>query len=55
GLTLDAVGIDLTEHAFSHGQLYTAISHICHRENARVLLNMDKNTTTNVTFHKLLL
>lgn len=28
GLTLDCVGIDLTTPVFSHGQLYTAMSHI---------------------------
>lgn len=50
GLTLDAVGIDLTKHAFSHGQLYTAISRVRHRRDARVLLDADENTTTNVTF-----
>ncbi|KAI6028202.1 hypothetical protein EDC04DRAFT_2716298 [Pisolithus marmoratus] len=55
GLTLDCVGVDLTKPVFSHGQLYTAFSCICHRNHAHILLPANNNTTTNVTFHKLLL
>jgi ATP-dependent DNA helicase PIF1 len=55
GLNLDAVGIDLTRPVFSHGQLYTALSRIRHRSNAKVRLRPGETTTTNVTYHELLL
>ncbi|KAI6153109.1 helicase-like protein [Pisolithus tinctorius] len=34
GLMLDAVGVDLTRPVFSHRQLYTVLSCICHQEHA---------------------
>ncbi|KAI6008683.1 hypothetical protein F5J12DRAFT_719425 [Pisolithus orientalis] len=40
---------------FSHGQLYTALSRIRHREHARVLLPPGANVTYNVTFPEILL
>ena len=55
GLTLDRVGVDLTTPVFSHGQLYTALSRIRHRDHARVLLDADSHSTINVTYHELLL
>jgi ATP-dependent DNA helicase PIF1 len=55
GLTLDAVGCDLRLPAFSHGQLYVALSRIRRRENAKILIQEDTNTTTNVTYQELLL
>ena len=54
GLTLDTVGVDLRRPVFSHGQLYTALSRIRHRTHARVLLRPGENTTTNVTYHEIL-
>ena len=55
GLTLDCVGIDLTQPAFTHGQLYTALSRVRHRNNMMVLLPDGEVETTNVTFHEILI
>ena len=50
GLTLNAVGIDLSRPVFSHGQLYTALS----RDHALVYLRPGETTTTNITYHEIL-
>jgi hypothetical protein len=55
GLTLDTVGLDVTRPVFSHGQLYTALSRIRNRTNARVLLRPGETTTPNVTYKEILL
>lgn len=55
GLTLDAIGVDLTTPVFSHGQLYTALSRICHRDHACILLRPGDTCTTNVTYPELLI
>ena len=55
GLTLDRVGIDLTQPVFTHGQLYTALSQIRNRDNMIVLLPEGQGTTTNVTYHEILI
>jgi len=56
GLTLDSVGVDLTQDVFTHGQLYTALSRIRHRSDAIVRLPMPEcSTTTNVTYKELLI
>jgi len=51
GLTLDRVGIDLTQDVFTHGQLYTALSRVKHRSNAIVRLpSLEHSITTNVMY-----
>ena len=55
GLTLDCVGIDLTRPVFTHGQLYMALSRVRHRDNMMVLLPDGQETTTNVTYHDILI
>ena len=55
GLTLDSVGIDLTQPVFTHGQLYTALSRVRHRSNMTVLLPNGQETTTNITYHDILI
>jgi len=56
GLTLDSVGVDLTEEVFTHGQLYTALSRIRRRSDAIVRLpTLECPTTTNVTYKELLI
>ncbi|EAU89145.1 helicase-like protein [Coprinopsis cinerea okayama7 len=54
GLTLDRVGVDLTCPVFSHGQLYTAMSHIRNRTHAVFRLPAGATSTTNVTYHEIL-
>ena len=56
GLTLDCVGIDLTQDVFTHGQLYTALSRIRHRSHAIVRFpTLHDFTTPNVTYKELLI
>ncbi|KIO06496.1 hypothetical protein M404DRAFT_138827 [Pisolithus tinctorius Marx 270] len=55
GLTLDAVGVDLTKPVFSHGQLYTALSHIHHCDHAHILLCLGGKVTYIITFPEILL
>ena len=55
GLTLDIVGVDLTRPVFSHGQLYTALSHIRHHSHAKVRLHPEETTTLNVTYQEILI
>ena len=56
GLTLDCVGVDLTQEVFTHGQLYTALSRIRHRSHAIVRLpTLECSTTKNVTYKELLI
>ena len=55
GLTLDIVGVDLTQPVFSHGQLYTALLHITHHSHAKIWLRPQETTTTNVTYEEILI
>jgi hypothetical protein len=55
GLTYDKIGIDLTSPVFTHGQLYTALSRIRHREHAKVRVRENECTTANITFEEILL
>lgn len=56
GLTLDSVGVDLTQDVFTHGQLYTALSRIRNRSDAIVRLPAPEcSITANVTYKELLI
>ena len=55
GLTLDKVGVDLETNVFSHGQLYTALSRVRHRDAIGVRLSRGTTTTKNVTYPEILL
>jgi len=56
GLTLDCVGVDLTQDVFTHGQLYTALLRIRRRSDAIVRLpTLERLNTKNVTYRELLL
>ena len=55
GLTLDVVGIDLTQPVFSHGQLYTTLSHIRHHSHAKIHLHPGETTIPNVTYQEILI
>ena len=54
GLTLDKVAVDLTSPVFSHGQLYTALSRIRHRDDAIVRMDNVEKKTLNVTYREIL-
>jgi hypothetical protein len=57
GLTLDRIVIDLRTSVFAHGQLYTSLSRVRQREDARLLVSDDNLdcTTVNVVHRRLLL
>ena len=55
GMMLDCIGVDLTNPVFSHGQLYTALSRIRNRNAVIICLRPGMSSTTNVTYHELLL
>lgn len=55
GLTYDKIGIDLTRPVFTHGQLYTALSRVRKRQDVKVRLRENETTTTNITYHEILL
>jgi ATP-dependent exoDNAse (exonuclease V) alpha subunit len=55
GQTYDKIGIDLTKPVFTHGQLYTALSRVRRREDVLIRFQPNQNTTTNITFHDILL
>jgi hypothetical protein len=57
GLTLDKIVIDLRTSVFAHGQLYTALSRVRQRNDARILLQSENYTatTTNIVHRSLLL
>jgi hypothetical protein len=57
GLTLDRVVLDLRSPVFAHGQLYTSVSRVRTRQDARVLLSEDNSTreTKNIVYRQLLL
>jgi hypothetical protein len=57
GLTLDRMIVDLRQGVFAHGQLYTALTRIRHRDYGRALFSPTNllGQTTNVVSHELLL
>jgi hypothetical protein len=56
GLTLDRMAIDVSKPAFSHGQLYTALSRIRRRNDGMVYMGpKESDSTLNVTYEELLL
>ena len=55
GQTYDRIGIDLTKSVFTHGQLYTTLSRVRHHHDVLIRLGPDQTSTTNVTFHEILL
>lgn len=56
GQSLDTVGVDLRSPAFTHGQLYVALSRVTNVSRLCVLLSDQGNgTTTNVVYPEVLL
>ena len=57
GLTLDRAVIDLRVPPFAHGQLYTSISRVRHRDHIRSIFNQDneEGLTSNIVYRDLLL
>lgn len=57
GLTLDRCVVDLRTPVFSHGQLYTSLTRVRHRDHLRALYDADNQSqaTSNVVFPELLL
>jgi len=57
GLTLDRAVIDLRVAPFTHGQLYTSISRVRHRDHIRSFFNTEneRGITTNIVYKDLLL
>ena len=57
GLTLDRAVIDLRVPPFAHGQQYTSISRVRHRDHIRSFFNQDneEGLTSNIVYRDLLL
>jgi hypothetical protein len=57
GLTLDRCVLDLRTPVFAHGQLYTSISRVRHRDHIRVFFDSEEEigSTTNIVYRELLL
>ena len=54
GGTFDKVGIDLSTHVFSHGQLYVALSRVRSFESLRILLPEGATSTMNHVYVEIL-
>jgi ATP-dependent DNA helicase PIF1 len=58
GQTLARVGLLLTRHVFSHGQLYVALSQVKSRNGLKILIVDDNghltSSTKNVVYHEVL-
>ena len=56
GQSLDVVGIDLREPAFTHGQLYVALSRVTELQGLKVLLLEEHGRTTqNIVYPEVLI
>jgi hypothetical protein len=55
GQSLTVVGVDLRSSAFSHGQLYVALSRVTSISGLTLLLPENSDTTDNVVFPEVLL
>ena len=53
GSTYNKVGINLTSHVFSHGQLYVALSRVKDWASVTVLLPEGHHTTKNIVWHNI--
>jgi hypothetical protein len=54
GGTFDKVGIDLSTHVFSHGQLYVALSRVRSFNSLRILLPPGETTICNHVYQQIL-
>ncbi|KAL8535346.1 hypothetical protein ACS0TY_011119 [Phlomoides rotata] len=56
GQSFSKVGLYLSKHVFSHGQLYVAVSRVTNRPGLKVLLsdpiNLGSNKTKNIVFRE---
>ena len=50
GCTFEKIGINLTEHCFTHGQLYVALSRTRNFQNITVLLPENQFQTRNIVW-----
>ena len=53
GQSLTRVGLDLSSEAFSHGQLYVALSRVTKASNLHVFLGENKRKTQNEVYSEI--
>lgn len=49
GQSLDTIGLYLTRHVFSHGQLYVVISRMTSPKGLHILIDDDNGSSKNIT------